>query len=1031
MPTLDEKQRAWLDTAVNNRGRFTSKKSVEKDWEDYRRRRAKTATALAELDAQSPQRKMVQQALKDADGLAELGKFSNAYKRLDGAKKLAATTSGQRIDAIAVTTISAEVQEIHDRLYEIVPGADFAVSQLDQISLKLDRWEKVSDAPTFEAATQRRKDLVQDEVPLLAEYGRAREEAETIVQRIDKNNVPKLVAAAELKVQTYEQAGLGPQIAAHKTRLADLKAESLKHAGRYTDRSVLRAHSKTRCAEIEAKLLAIKNFGPYQTRTDTVTADAKTANIRGDLEATTNTDWIDDEAEYQVAAAKRAMGYARTADIDTLADTSAAPVNVVPEPKKFDPDMAFDGVYNGDVPDDITVQQTDQIVTNATKKLRDFIAATPADSDELFDIMMMSKKDLARMANHALTGVDSPNGITESHKVMLARLSDELSATIRANSPNKMADDLSEITIGGEKFTREKDLGAGGFGIARRFRSQADPDKTVVIKSLHCDDPNKWDEKRDAMAAEMRTNQRLSSVDDGGPGADNLLAMSGAAISNDGTLHIMMEDAAGGDISDFANNLAALSNFGMMSPEAHDVLSRDMVQQTLMGMKALEARGLMHNDMKPENMLLTADGKVKIMDFGESRFGDDTGNAPNQVAAAEADDLFNLTPGYASPEQTDDTVTTVTAKSDVFALAGIAKILAASDYSPTSVRKDQKPATALGRMVSAASDPDPSKRPSLDALLGSTFVTANATDHPQEDIDDLRAAAVEMSMVMGRVKANVKSDTLDWKDFVADDPDADTPDPNKDPAQLAQEQSEREDQAKKQHQKAKEEIDALLRQIGSDTAKISDIQFAISGLQRSLDQYPGFIANATSDRKHIFIATADAKIAAIKFFKSKLNDALAAARDTGQGQIDAVAKDKNDTIDLPGLFGGRMTMGDALKKREVLEREIVLMQDDFYAASMEDPENALKNLDETNRRLTEMADQIAFISNALKERVGPEGQYLLSERKLQDISRRFGPLRGQGAATGASDQPEDDAKDVDQIFDKDAVVGQIKWRARV
>lgn len=1022
MPTLDEKQRAWLDAALKARGRFTRKKSVKKDWEEYRRRRAKTATALEDIDAAAPQRPIVEQALVDADALAEAGKFSAAYKALDGAKKLAKTTSGKRLDAIATATLDAAVADIRQKLNNIFPPADYAVSQFNALAHKLDQTGKVADEPTLEAAIARRKAVVNDEVTLLADLNAVTAVAEDAIGRIRANRPREAITAAEEKIAMFERAGLGTQISGQKKAIADMKLECEEHAGRYADYTVLRGLVNTATADYKTKMLAIKSFGAYQKQAEGGGADDKTDAVRGDLEDTTNLDWIEDDAEERLNRAKTAMETAEVLDRKLGTDTDRGPVDTAPDLPRFDAATAFGDLLDDEVPDDITPAQTDALITKASAKMLTFVQNVPADSPELFDLMMMSKTELAKMANAALTGVDSPKGISESHKIMLDRLSAEISQIIRDNCPNKMADDLSEVTIGGEKYTREADLGKGGFGIARRFRSTADPSKTIVVKSLTVEADHEWDEKRDAMAAEMRTNQRLSDVDDGNPGAGNLLAMSGAAVSGDGTLHMVMEDAAGGDVSGFGANISALAAAGILPPEARDALAQDLLRQTVMGMKAMEARGLVHNDMKPENMLLTADGTMKVMDFGESRFGDASGAAPNYRTALNAGDGFGFTDGYAPPEQFGGGGATVTSKVDVYALAGIAKVLGLQDYSPESRLESQKPATALGRMVEAAANLDPDKRPSLDAILASSYLQANDRDFAKEDITDLRAASVEMSMTMSTVRADVGAENLEMPDLFADDEDVE------------------------EYKRVRKQVEDMVKLIKTDRAKLADMQKAIMVLREDHAKQLKLLAEDHPDKAAMHRQCADTLKKALDFFSEKMQSAINGAKAEGQKQIDDLIDDPSQKIDIPGTGGGSFTVNDALKKRAALESEIRTMQDEFYAFAEADPETALKNLDGTNQRLQEMADQIAAIDAGLKAKVGPEGRFLLAERKLAEIGARFGPSRerrpdNDGRATpgsftparGARPRPEEtdeeDIVDIDAVLDKEDMLDEIAQKA--
>ena len=66
------------------------------------------------------------------------------------------------------------------------------------------------------------------------------------------------------------------------------------------------------------------------------------------------------------------------------------------------------------------------------------------------------------------------------------------------------------------------------------------------------------------------------------------------------------------------------------------------MREILDGLQYSHDRGVVHRDMKPANIMLTKDGRVKIIDFGIARLEDSDMLQAGMVIG---------TPAYMSPEQ--------------------------------------------------------------------------------------------------------------------------------------------------------------------------------------------------------------------------------------------------------------------------------------------------------------------------------------------------------------------------------------------
>jgi serine/threonine protein kinase len=128
---------------------------------------------------------------------------------------------------------------------------------------------------------------------------------------------------------------------------------------------------------------------------------------------------------------------------------------------------------------------------------------------------------------------------------------------------------------------------------------------------------------------------------------------------------------------------------------------------------------IVHRDMKPENVLLSDEGMVKVADFGIARLTDDTGIG----GTATKTGTTVGTPLYMSPEQVSSSK--VDGRSDLYS-AGIMFYELVTGRPPFTAGESDGPFTLMAKHVQAPPQPPSVHRPGLDLELEQLILKAIA-----------------------------------------------------------------------------------------------------------------------------------------------------------------------------------------------------------------------------------------------------------------------------------------------------------------
>jgi serine/threonine-protein kinase len=178
-------------------------------------------------------------------------------------------------------------------------------------------------------------------------------------------------------------------------------------------------------------------------------------------------------------------------------------------------------------------------------------------------------------------------------------------------------------TLFAGRYDIESELGAGGMGIVYKAYDRT-LDDAVAIKVLRSEALAQDATLADRFKQEIRLARKITHK--------NILRTHDFG-EVDGMRYLSMEYVRG-------ITLKHLLSQNRLLPTAAGLR---IARQICSGLSAAHAAGVIHRDIKPQNVLIEPNGGVKIMDFGIARLSEDKGMTATGIVIG--------TPDYISPEQ--------------------------------------------------------------------------------------------------------------------------------------------------------------------------------------------------------------------------------------------------------------------------------------------------------------------------------------------------------------------------------------------
>jgi len=208
---------------------------------------------------------------------------------------------------------------------------------------------------------------------------------------------------------------------------------------------------------------------------------------------------------------------------------------------------------------------------------------------------------------------------------------------------NRLRSVVSDPDFSATKYTFVKELGRGGMGTVYLVEDR-DLDRLVAIKILNT--PELTEDLRNRMVREAQIIARLEH-----PG---IVPVHDVGTLPDGRIFYAMKYVRGSRLDEYASQRASL----------RDRLRK--FQAVCDAVAFAHAHGVIHRDLKPQNIMIGSFGEVLVLDWGVAKIRD----YPREIEGTVIG-----TRDYMSPEQARGEIDQLDERSDIYSLGAVLHFL--------------------------------------------------------------------------------------------------------------------------------------------------------------------------------------------------------------------------------------------------------------------------------------------------------------------------------------------------------------------